>query len=122
VHFLQIWIKPQAPGITPSYEQKYFAPEEKRGKLRLIASADAGDGSVRIHQDARVYAGLLDGNERIALTLDEGRQVYVHVARGSLTANGSPLEGGDALKLRAEKSLILADGKDAEVMVFDLPQ
>ena len=121
MHFLQIWIKPQAPGITPSYEQKYFAPEEKRGRLRLIASPDAAEGSVLIHQDARVYAGLLDGNERIALTVGEGRQVYVHVARGSLTANGSPLVSGDALKLRDEKSLVLEDGKDAEVMVFDLP-
>lgn len=121
VHFLQIWITPRTPGIKPSYEQKYFAPEEKRGKLRLIASPDASDGSVLIHQDARVYAGLLDGNEHISLPIDEGRQVYVHVARGSLTANGSALVGGDALKLRDEKSLVLSEGKDAEVMVFDLP-
>lgn len=119
-HFLQIWIQPQSAGITPSYEQKFFGAEEKRGKLRLIASPDAADGSVRIHQDARVYAGLLNGEERISMTVSEGRQIYVHVARGSLTANDTALASGDALKLRDVKSLVLSGGKDAEVLVFDL--
>jgi redox-sensitive bicupin YhaK (pirin superfamily) len=122
VHFLQIWIQPQAEGIKPSYEQRYFGPEEKRGKLRLIASADAAQGSVLIHQDARVYAGLLDGEERITQPVGNGRRVYVHLARGALSANGTPLRAGDALKLRQEKTLTLADGKDAEVLVFDLPE
>jgi redox-sensitive bicupin YhaK (pirin superfamily) len=121
VHFLQIWIHPKQQGITPSYEQKYFAPEEKRGKLRLVASPDAADGSVLIHQDARVYAGLINGDERISLTLGEGRQLYVHVARGSLTVNGTALAAGDALMLHEEKFLALTDGQDAEVLVFDLP-
>jgi quercetin 2,3-dioxygenase len=121
VHFLQIWIQPAAQGITPSYEQKYFGPEEKRGKLRLIASPDAADGSVLIHQDARVYAGLLNGEERISFTVGDGRRVYVHLARGALKANGTALVGGDALTLREEKTLELTDGQDAEVLVFDLP-
>jgi redox-sensitive bicupin YhaK (pirin superfamily) len=122
VHFLQIWIQPESQGIKPSYEQKFFGPEEKRGRLRLIASPDAADGSVLIHQDARVYAGLLNGEERISLTVGDGRRVYVHVARGSLTANGTVLATGDALKLKDEKSLALTDGKDAEVLVFDLSE
>jgi redox-sensitive bicupin YhaK (pirin superfamily) len=122
VHFLQIWIQPQAHGIPPSYEQKFFPPEDKRGKLRLIASSDAAEGSVLIHQDAKVYAGLLDGDERISLAVAGGRQVYVHVAQGALTANGTALRAGDALKLRDEKTLSLTDGKDAEVLVFDLPE
>jgi redox-sensitive bicupin YhaK (pirin superfamily) len=122
VHFLQIWIQPEASGITPSYEQKYFAPEQKRGQLRLIASPDAASGSVLIHQDARVYAGLLDGQESISLTVGGGRQMYVHVARGSLKVNGTALADGDALKLQDEKSLSLTEGKDAEVLVFDLPE
>jgi redox-sensitive bicupin YhaK (pirin superfamily) len=122
VHFLQIWIQPDAQGIAPSYEQKFFGPADKRGKLRLIASPDAADGSVLIHQDARVYAGLLDGDERMSLTVGDGRRVYVHVARGSLTANGTELSSGDALKLRNEKSVSLTGGKDAEVLVFDLPE
>jgi quercetin 2,3-dioxygenase len=121
VHFLQIWIQPASQGITPSYEQKYFGPEEKRGRLRLIASPDAADGSVLIHQDARVYAGLLAGDERASLTVGDGRRVYVHVARGSLKAKGTELVGGDALKLRDEKTITLSDGQDAEVLVFDLP-
>jgi quercetin 2,3-dioxygenase len=121
VHFLQIWIQPSAQGIEPSYEQKYFAPEDKRGRLRLIASPDAADGSVLIHQDARVYAGLFDGAETAALNVAEERRVYVHVARGEVTANGVVLRAGDALKLTETRKLELQDGKGAEVLVFDLP-
>ncbi|MET0535346.1 MAG: pirin family protein [Steroidobacter sp.] len=119
-HFLQIWIMPNERGVTPSYEQKHFAAEEKRGKLRLIASRDGADGSVRIHQDAKVYAGLFDGDERAELAVDANRQVYVHVARGSITANGTALNAGDAISLSDVSSLSLAQGQGAEVLVFDL--
>jgi quercetin 2,3-dioxygenase len=99
VHFLQIWIQPNVRGIEPSYEEKRFEPAEKRGRLRLIASPDATDGSVRIHQDARVYAGLFDGVEQATFDIPRGRKAYVHVARGSVSVNGTPLQAGDAAKL-----------------------
>jgi redox-sensitive bicupin YhaK (pirin superfamily) len=119
-HFLQIWIMPDERGVTPSYEQKHFAAEEKRGRLRLIASRDGADGSVRIHQDAKVYAGLFDGDERAELAVESNRQVYVHVARGSITANGNVLSAGDAIGLTDVSSLSLTQGQGAEVLVFDL--
>ncbi len=121
VHFLQIWIQPNVQGIEPSYEEKRFAPDEKRGRLRLIASPDQSEGSVLIHQDARVYAGLLDGAESASLKVAPGRLIYVHVARGAVQANGVALEAGDALKLSDTLQLQLQDGRDAEVLVFDLP-
>ena len=121
VHFLQIWILPNQAGIPPSYEEKRIPTEEKRGRLRLIASPDRADGSVLIHQDARVYAGLFDAKEEAALDVGRGRWIYVHVARGALDANGTPLKAGDALKLKDATKLTLANGKDAEVIVFDLP-
>jgi len=121
VHFLQIWLLPNQAGIPPSYEEKRFPPEEKRGRLRLIASPDRAEGSVLIHQDARVYAGLFNGTEHTTLELAPGRWTYVHVARGSLDANGTPLTAGDALKLKDAKKLTLTHGKEAEVIVFDLP-
>ena len=121
VHFLQIWIMPNVAGIPPSYEEKRFAPEEKRGRLRLIASPDRADGSVLIHQDARVYAGLFDGAETAGLDIAAGRWTYLHVARGSLEANGIKLNAGDALELKDSKRLTLANGTQSEVIVFDLP-
>lgn len=121
VHFLQIWIQPDVIGIDPGYEQKHFAPEEKRGRLRLVASPDGADGSVRIRQDARLYAGLFDAAERGNLQVAAGRRIYVHVARGAVTANGEALAAGDALKLTDATALALSDGVDAEVLVFDLP-
>ncbi len=119
-HFLQIWIEPDRRGLAPSYEQKHFAAQEKRGQLRLIASPDGAQGSVRVHQDARLYAGLFDGAERARLELASGRRVYVHLARGRLRANGEALEAGDALKSDA-RSVELEGGEAAEVLVFDLP-
>jgi redox-sensitive bicupin YhaK (pirin superfamily) len=119
-HFLQIWIEPNVSGIEPSYEQKRFAAEEKRGRLRLIASPDAADGSVTLHQDARIYAGLFDGAERAAHRLAPRRKGYVHVARGKVTVNGHPLAAGDALKTDAG-TIDIESGHDAEVLVFDLP-
>ena len=121
VHFLQIWIQPNVEGIEPSYEEKRFGAEEKRGRLRLIASPDQSDGSVLIHQDARVYAGLFDGAENASLQVAPGRLLYVHVARGAVQANDVALEAGDALKLSGTQQLQLKDGRDAEVLVFDLP-
>jgi len=121
VHFLQIWIQPNVEGIEPSYEEKRFGAEEKRGRLRLIASPDQSDGSVLNHQDARVYAGLFDGAENASLQVAPGRLLYVHVARGAVQANDVALEAGDALKLSGTQQLQLKDGRDAEVLVFDLP-
>jgi redox-sensitive bicupin YhaK (pirin superfamily) len=121
VHFLQIWIQPNVEGIEPSYEEKRFTPEEKRGRLRLIASPDQSEGSVLIHQDARVYAGLFDGAESATLEVAPGRLIYVHVARGAVQANGVALEAGDALKSSDTSRLQLQQGRDAEVLVFDLP-
>jgi redox-sensitive bicupin YhaK (pirin superfamily) len=121
VHFLQIWIQPNVQGIEPSYEEKRFTPEEKRGKLRLIASPDQSEGSVLIHQDARVYAGLFDRAESASLKVAADRLIYVHVARGAIEANGVALEAGDALKLSETAQLQLQHGRDAEVLVFDLP-
>ncbi|HZT61844.1 MAG TPA: pirin family protein [Burkholderiales bacterium] len=119
-HFLQIWIEPNVTGIAPSYEQKHFDAASKRGRLRLVASPDGRDGSVTIHQDALLYAGLLDGADRAVHKLRPGRRGYLHVARGKLTANGQPLETGDALKAVDVAELVLEEGKDAEVLLFDL--
>lgn len=121
VHFLQIWIQPDQRNIEPSYEEKRFASEEKRGRLRLIVSPDRAQGSLLIHQDARVYAGLFSGAEAADLQVQPGRRIYVHVARGSLQANGVALEAGDALRITAATGLHLEVGRDAEVLVFDLP-
>ena len=121
VHFLQIWISPNQQGIEPSYEEKTFERAEKRGRLRLIASPDRAFGSVLIRQDARVYAGLFDGDERATLEVSPARRVYVHVARGTVRANGVALESGDALKLSETSGLTLQEGREAEVLVFDLP-
>ena len=122
VHFLQIWIQPNVRGIAPEYEEKRFDAADKRGRLRLIASPDAAEGSVLIHQDARVYAGLFDGEEIATLEVAPGRLMYVHVARGKIVANGASLQAGDALKLTDATRLELAQGSAAEVLVFDLPR
>jgi redox-sensitive bicupin YhaK (pirin superfamily) len=121
VHFLQIWIVPDVTGIAPEYEQKHFAPAEKRGRLRIVAAKDGRDGAVKIHQDASVYAGLFDGAESATLALAPGRKAYIHVARGSIAANGTALAAGDALKLTDVVAVTLERGNDAEVLVFDLP-
>ncbi|NSX05279.1 pirin family protein [Cupriavidus gilardii] len=120
-HFLQIWIVPDRNGIEPGYEEKHFDAADKRGRLRLVGSPDGADGSVRIHQDVRLYAGLFDGDETATLTLAPGRRAYVHVARGAITVNGQALEAGDAAKLEGTDAVSLAQGDDAEVLVFDLP-
>jgi hypothetical protein len=119
-HFLQIWIEPALRGIEPGYEQKHFDAASKRGRLRLVASADGRDGSVTIHQDAYMYAALLDGSERAVHRLPAGRRAYVHVARGRLTANGTELGAGDALKASDVPEIVLERGEQAEVLLFDL--
>jgi redox-sensitive bicupin YhaK (pirin superfamily) len=121
VHFLQIWIQPAERNLEPSYEEKRFPAEEKRGRLRLIVSPDRRDGSLLIHQDAKIYAGLFAGAERADLNVERGRRIYVHVARGSLKVNGAALEAGDALRMPDGGQLTLSGGRDAEVLVFDLP-
>lgn len=120
VHFLQIWIVPDRTGGKPVYQQQHFDDADKRGRLRLIISPDGRDGSLRIQQDTRVYAGLFDGDENATLTLDKNRNAYVHVARGSIELNGVKLEAGDGVRLRHPEALQLSAGKDAEVLVFDL--
>jgi len=121
VHFLQVWIQPAERNIEPSYEEKRFAAEEKRGRLRLIVSPDRAEGSLLIHQDARIYAGMFDGDERAELKVGNGRRIYLHLARGTFTANGSTLEAGDALRISDGSALSLSRARDAEVLVFDLP-
>ena len=120
-HFLQIWILPDRAGIAPGYEQKMFTPAEKRGRLRLVLSADGADGSVRIQQDARMYAGLFDGEETASLPLAPGRLGYVHVARGTAKINDHVLRASDALKFENEPTVAIEAGDGAEVLVFDLP-
>ena len=119
-HFLQIWILPEARDLEPGYEQKHFPAESKRGVLKLVAAPDGRDGAVRLNADAAIYAGLFDGDERAELVLDPRRLGYVHVVRGALSVNGQRLEAGDAMQLDGEPRLLLAEGRDAEVLVFDL--
>jgi hypothetical protein len=120
-HFLQIWIEPDRRGVQPGYEERRFDPRDMRGRLRLIASPDGTDGSVIIHQQARVYAGLFNSKESDELPIAAGRRAYVHVARGRIHVNGYALSAGDALKLTTEDRVSLEQGDDAEVLVFDLP-
>lgn len=120
-HLLQIWIEPNAMEIAPGYEEKNFDAAQKRGQLRLIASSDGHDGSVTIHQDARIFAGLFDGDESANLDVPLDRRVYVHVARGEIAVNGNVLKAGDALKMSGESRISLGEGRQAEVLVFDLP-
>lgn len=119
-HFLQIWILPDVQGIEPGYEQRHFSDADKRGRLCLVASPDGGLGSVRIHADARVYAGLLQGAEAAVLDLAPGRKGYVQVLRGAVQVNGLQLQAGDAVQADQESVLQLDHGQDAEVLVFDL--
>lgn len=119
-HFLQIWIEPNQKGIAPSYEQKAFDEAQKRGRLRLVASPDSADGSVKIHAAARLYAGLFDGNETAKLNLDAGHKAYVHLIKGQLSVNGQQLSTGDAALLDGETMVNISLGQKAEVLVFDL--
>ncbi len=121
VHFLQIWIEPDQRGIPPSYEEKRFDDPSKRGEWRLIASRDARDGSLLIHQDADLFVTRLEAGESLARELDPGRRAYVHVIRGGVRANGERLGAGDALKIQRESELRLDEAEGADVVLFDLP-
>ena len=120
VHFLQIWIVPDVSGAKPRYQQEHFSTQKKRGRLQLIISPDGAKGSLEVRQDARVYAGLIDGKESATLELAANRYAYVHVARGSVELNGVLLQEGDGVRVRDEQALTLSNGVDAEVLVFDL--
>jgi hypothetical protein len=119
-HFLQLWIEPNERGVAPGYEQKRFDDYAKQGRLCLVASPDGAQGSVSLHADARLYAGLFHGAERAKLNLDPTRKAYVHLVRGALTVNGEALHTGDALALSDESCIELDSGDHAEVLVFDL--
>ena len=121
-HFLQIWLLPNRAGVTPGYEQKMFSAEEKRGRLRRVMSPDGAEGSVRVQQDATLYAGLFDGKESAHLRLAAGRLGYVHLARGTAKVNDHVLRAGDALKFIDESEVHIEAGNGAEVLVFDLPR
>ncbi len=120
VHFLQIWIEPKVRGIAPGYEQAHVDDAAKRGRLALIAGPAGSAAAVTINQDARVYATLVDGDERVVHTVAPGRRAYVHVARGNVDVNGVALAAGDAAKIENEATIELAHGHRAEVLVFDL--
>ncbi|MEN6629162.1 MAG: pirin family protein, partial [Sulfuricella sp.] len=120
VHLLQIWIMPEQNGLTPSYEQKFFDSAEKLGKLRLVASPDGSEGSVTIHQDARIHAALIDPEHSAEHALAQGRRAYLHVAQGEMFLNGQPLQAGDGARIEGETELHLKSGSSAEILLFDL--
>jgi redox-sensitive bicupin YhaK (pirin superfamily) len=120
VHFLQIWIVPSAAGIKPSYEQKTFTREEKQGRLRLVASNDGREGSVTIHSDAALYAGVFEEGQSAERPIAAGRHAWVHVARGKVRVNGRDLGAGDAIGLSDEKGVRIEGVDGGEVLVFDL--
>ena len=120
VHFLQIWLVPGVRGATPRYQQQHFSEADKRGRLRLIISPEGDEGSLKVHQDARVYAGLFDGAESATLEIAPDRHVYVHLARGTLEVNGERFYAGDGARIRHPHTLSFAQGEQAEVLVFDL--
>ncbi|NUP04508.1 MAG: pirin family protein [Polyangiaceae bacterium] len=120
VHFLQIWIVPRSRGIKPSYEQKTFSPADKRGRLRVVAAPDGRDGSVTVHADAVLYAGLFDAGESAELPLADGRHAWVHVARGKVRINGRDLAAGDGAAIDQESAVRVEGVEGGEVLVFDL--
>ena len=120
VHFLQIWIEPDKRGIDPGYEQAHVGPDAKRGRLALIAGPEGSGAAVTIHQDARIYSVLLDGDESVTHALAPGRRAYVHVARGSVELDGVPLSAGDAARIEDVAQITLGKGAGAEVLVFEL--
>jgi redox-sensitive bicupin YhaK (pirin superfamily) len=120
VHFLQIWIEPERRGIEPSYEQKFFAPEEKKSQLRLVASRDGREGSVTVHQDADLYASLLSPHNQVSHRLAGERLAYLHLVKGAVSVNGTQLKTGDAAKIESEQELVISADGDSELLLFDL--
>jgi redox-sensitive bicupin YhaK (pirin superfamily) len=121
VHFLQIWVIPKFSGLKPSYQQHHFSNEEKRGNFRLVISTDGKDDSLRIHQDMAMYSALISGDEALEWSQDPSRLAYVHVALGALHVNGMALKAGDGIRIAKESHLKFDHGRDAEVLLFDLP-
>jgi redox-sensitive bicupin YhaK (pirin superfamily) len=120
-HFLQIWIEPNVTGIAPSYEEKRYPDADKQGRLRLVASPDGADDSVRIHQDARLYVSRLSDGQGLGHALDASRLGYVHLVHGAITVNGQALRTGDAAMLREEPALQIVASAPSELLLFDLP-
>lgn len=120
VHFLQIWIEPGRRGLAPGYEQRHFSVDERRGRLRLVGSQDGRDGSITIHQDVNLYAGLLDSADVVSYAVPAGRHAWVHVARGELSIGDRALEAGDAVSANGGEAFELRATGEAEVLVFDL--
>jgi redox-sensitive bicupin YhaK (pirin superfamily) len=120
VHFLQIWVLPESRNLAPGYEQKHFSKEDRQGNLRVVASREGRDGSVQVHQDVTLLAGLFAASEGASYTLRAGRHAWLHVARGKIRVNGHDLETGDAVQVSDEPALTLSDASDAEVLLFDL--
>ncbi len=120
VHFLQIWVLPEENGLQPSYEQKSFTTEERRGRLRLVGSHDGRDGSVTIHQDVNLYATLLSEDDSVSHELINGRKGWVQVARGSVVLNDEPLYSGDGVAIEGPATITLTGGSEAEVLLFDM--
>jgi quercetin 2,3-dioxygenase len=120
VHLLQIWILPNEKNLPPEYEEKQFSSEEKGNRLRLIVSPDGEDGSVRIHQDARIYASLLDKGKEVVHNMDDGRSAWLQLAAGSVLLNDTPLRQGDGAAISQESNLHITAEEAAEVLLFDL--
>lgn len=120
VHLLQIWLLPEAKGLTPSYEQKNFPAEEKQGRLRLVASRDGRDGAVTIHQDAEIYSSLLEPGQAVTHPLAASRHAWVQVIRGEVTVNGETLQAGDAVAVSEESQVEVTGTESAELLLFDL--
>lgn len=120
VHFLQIWIIPERTGLPSGYEQKFFGEEEKRGKLRLIASRDGADGSVRVRQDVRVFATVVDGTSSVSHTMPTNRKAWLHVVKGSAELNGTLLGAGDGVAIEGEETLTLSSKDEGEVLLFEM--
>jgi quercetin 2,3-dioxygenase len=120
VHLLQIWIQPNELNVEPSYAEKKFEDEEKRGRLRLVASPDGSDGSVSMHQDARLYAALLDAEQQVNYELEPDRHAWVQVARGAIEINGQPLKQGDGAAISEERELKITGKEPSEILLFDL--
>jgi redox-sensitive bicupin YhaK (pirin superfamily) len=122
VHFLQIWLLPERPGGAPRYQQKHFAQSEKRGRLRLVASPDGAEDSVVIHQDARIYASLLERGESVIHAVPSGRRIWLQVARGDAEVNSQNLGAGDGAAISGASSIRVTANSSAEFLVFDLPE
>jgi hypothetical protein len=120
VHFLQIWLIPETQGLAPSYDERTFGDDEKRGTLRLIAARDGRDGAVVVHQDVDLYAALLEPGEELSFTPRAARRIWVQVARGAVDMNGQPLEAGDGAALLDEPKITLRGTEPAEILLFDM--